>query len=63
VFIGLEDDQVGGFRAHLREKGIKTAVVQWGAPTLVIRDLDQNELFFWFPESERASLHAELAGA
>jgi catechol 2,3-dioxygenase-like lactoylglutathione lyase family enzyme len=63
VFIGLDDDQVGGFRGHIREKGIKTDVVQWGAPTLVIRDLDENELFFWLPESERASLEAEFAGA
>jgi len=63
VFIGLDDDQVDGFRAHFREKGIKTEVVQWGAPTLVIRDLDGNELFFWLPESERASLKAEVAGA
>jgi len=37
--------------------------LQWGAPTLVIRDLDENELFFWLPESERASLEAELSGA
>src|SRR5262249_61656372 len=63
VFIGLDDDQVDGFRGHIREKGIKTDVVQWGAPTLVIRDLDGNELFFWLPESERASLKAEVAGA
>ena len=63
VFIGLDHDQVDGFRAHIRENGIKTEVVQWGAPTLVIRDLDQNELFIWLPESERASLNTELAGA
>jgi len=41
---GLEDDQVGRFRGHIREKAIKTEVVQWGRPTLVIRDLDENEL-------------------
>jgi catechol 2,3-dioxygenase-like lactoylglutathione lyase family enzyme len=63
VFIGLDDDQVDGFRGHIKEKGIKTDVVQWGAPTLVIRDLDGNELFFWFPESKRSSLKAEVAGA
>lgn len=63
VFIGLDDEQVDGFRGHLREKGIKTDVVQWGAPTLVIRDLDGNEMFFWLPERERASLTAEVAGA
>ena len=62
VFIGLDDEQVDAFRGHIREKGIKTDVVQWGAPTLVIRDLDGNELFFWLPESERASLKAEVAG-
>jgi catechol 2,3-dioxygenase-like lactoylglutathione lyase family enzyme len=63
VFIGLDDEQVDGFREHIRNKGIKTDVVQWGAPTLVIRDLDGNELFFWLPTSERASLTAQVAGA
>jgi catechol 2,3-dioxygenase-like lactoylglutathione lyase family enzyme len=61
VFIGLDQDQVEPFRRHLRDKGIETAVLHWGAPTLVIRDMDGNELFFWLPESERASLEAELA--
>ena len=56
LFIGLDDDQVKAFRKHIEEKGIKTTVLQWGAPTLVVRDLDENELFFWLPESERASL-------
>lgn len=61
VFIGLESDQVGPFRAHVLENHIKTTVLHWGAPTLVIRDVDENELFFWLPESERAGLEAELA--
>ena len=63
LFIGLDDDQVNAFRKHIEEKGIKTTVLQWGAPTLVIRDLDGNELFFWLPESERASLQAQPADA
>ncbi len=63
LFIGLDDDQVEPFRKHIEEKGIKTSVMQWGKPTLVIRDLDENELFFWLPESERASLQAQLADA
>jgi catechol 2,3-dioxygenase-like lactoylglutathione lyase family enzyme len=62
VFIGLEHDQVEAFRKHIEEKGIKTTVLRWGAPTLVIRDLDENELFFWYPESERASLQSRLTG-
>ena len=52
-FIGLDDDQVGAFRKHIEGHGIKTTVLEWGNPTLVIRDLDENELFFWLPESER----------
>jgi catechol 2,3-dioxygenase-like lactoylglutathione lyase family enzyme len=63
VFIGIDDDQVEPFRRHLREKHIKGTMLHWGAPTLVIRDLDENELFIWLPESERASLEAELTGA
>jgi catechol 2,3-dioxygenase-like lactoylglutathione lyase family enzyme len=61
VFIGLDQDQVEPFRRHLRDKGIETTVLHWGAPTLAIRDMDGNELFIWLPESERASLEAELA--
>jgi catechol 2,3-dioxygenase-like lactoylglutathione lyase family enzyme len=63
VFIGIDQDQVGPFRRHLEEKHIKTTALHWGAPTLVIRDVDENELFIWLPESERASLEAELASA
>src|SRR5262245_51660000 len=63
LFIGLEDDQSEAFRKHIEEKSIKTTVVDWGNPTLVIRDLDENELFFWLPESERASLKAQLESA
>jgi catechol 2,3-dioxygenase-like lactoylglutathione lyase family enzyme len=62
LFVGLDHDQVNALRRHIEEKGIKTAVLLWGAPTLVIRDLDENELFFWVPESERASLHSQMAG-
>jgi catechol 2,3-dioxygenase-like lactoylglutathione lyase family enzyme len=58
VFIGLEPGQVVSFRRHLRENCIKPAVLRWGEPTLVIRDLDANELFFWLPEGEQAALDA-----
>jgi catechol 2,3-dioxygenase-like lactoylglutathione lyase family enzyme len=62
VFIGIDEDQVEPFRRHLAAKLITTTVFHWGAPTLVIRDVDENELFFWLPESERAGLEAQLAG-
>jgi catechol 2,3-dioxygenase-like lactoylglutathione lyase family enzyme len=62
VFIGLEDAQVEAFRRHFSERRVKTTVQLWGRPTLVIRDVDKNELFFWVPESEQARLEAELVG-
>ena len=61
VFIGLDDDQGDPLRKHLVEKGIQTERVEWGRPTLVVRDLDANELFFWLPNGTWAAL--ENAGA
>jgi catechol 2,3-dioxygenase-like lactoylglutathione lyase family enzyme len=52
VFIGLEDDQVEQLRKHIADKGIQTLRVEWGRPTLVIRDVDANELFFWLPHDD-----------
>ena len=63
VFIGLEVDQIQAFLNHLQEKKIPTTVTHWGGPTMVIRDLDENELYFWFPEKERALLQTRLAQA
>jgi catechol 2,3-dioxygenase-like lactoylglutathione lyase family enzyme len=47
LFIGLEDDQIEPFHKHVAAKGIQTERRDWGQPTLVVRDLDANELFFW----------------
>jgi catechol 2,3-dioxygenase-like lactoylglutathione lyase family enzyme len=47
VYIGLEDDQIEPLRKHIAAKGIQTERLHWGQPTLVVRDLDANELFFW----------------
>jgi catechol 2,3-dioxygenase-like lactoylglutathione lyase family enzyme len=55
VFIGLEGDQAVAFRRHVESRQIQTTDVYWGAPTLAIHDLDQNEIFFWLPEAERAA--------
>jgi catechol 2,3-dioxygenase-like lactoylglutathione lyase family enzyme len=63
VFITIYQDQIESFGRYLSEKSIKTSVQYWGAPTLVIRDVDGNELFTWLPESERASREAQLASA
>ena len=56
VFIGLEDDQGEPVRKHVADKGIQTLRVEWGRPTLVIRDLDANELFFWMPGDDFTNL-------
>ena len=56
VFIGLEDDQGDPLRQHIAAKGIQTLRVQWGRPTLVIRDADANELFFWMPHDDFTNL-------
>lgn len=63
VFIGLDGEQAAALHTHIGEKGIQTTVFHWGRPALVLRDLDQNELFFWLPEEESADLEAELAKA
>lgn len=60
---GIDPEQVEPFRRHIAAKSIRTTVVHWGAPTLVIHDGDGNELFFWLPESERAGLETQLAGS
>jgi catechol 2,3-dioxygenase-like lactoylglutathione lyase family enzyme len=53
VYIGLEDDQIQPMLQHVAKHGIPTERREWGKPTLVIRDLDGNELFFWdWPEKQ-----------
>ena len=47
VYIGLEDEQIEPMRAHIAKHGIPTERREWGKPTLVVRDLDGNQLFFW----------------
>jgi len=63
LFVGLDDDQVEGFRSYLKIHEIETARIFWGEPTIVIHDLDGNELFFWLSESERDMLREDVDGA
>ena len=60
VFIGLGPDQLTPFRDHIRARGIKATRFHWGNPTLVVKDLDGNEMFFWPPAGEWARLESEL---
>jgi catechol 2,3-dioxygenase-like lactoylglutathione lyase family enzyme len=52
VFIGLDDDQGEPLRGHIVAKGIQAQRIDWGRPTLLIRDLDANEMFFWLPHDD-----------
>jgi catechol 2,3-dioxygenase-like lactoylglutathione lyase family enzyme len=57
VFIGLEDDQIESVRNHIATRGIPTERRDWGQPTLVMKDMDGNEIFFWdWPEKESRTL-------
>lgn len=57
VFIGLENDQIEPVLKHIAAKGIQVERRDWGQPTLVMRDLDANEIFFWdWPSEGRRQL-------
>jgi catechol 2,3-dioxygenase-like lactoylglutathione lyase family enzyme len=56
VFIGLQNDQTPPLLQHIREHRLIPLRTDWGRPTLVFRDPDGNELFFWIPDSEWANL-------
>ena len=63
LFVGLDEEQTAVLMQHLKSKGISATYTHWGAPTLVILDLDQNELFFWLSDAERVKWQAAHAGA
>jgi hypothetical protein len=63
VFIGLEDDQGEPLRKHILATGIPTQRHQWGRPTLVVKDLDANELFFWLPNDDWTGFEMSAAYA
>ena len=49
-------------RKHIAAKGIQTQRVDWGQPTLVIMDLDANELFFWdWPDKGMPALESNVS--
>jgi catechol 2,3-dioxygenase-like lactoylglutathione lyase family enzyme len=61
VFIGLEENQIEALHKHVAARGIQTQRVEWGRPTLVITDLDGNELYFWdWPD--KGAPNAEVLG-
>lgn len=63
VFIGLDAEQAAALRRHIGQKGIPSTSFHWGGPTLVVRDPDQNELFFWLPHSDDGESPARMAQA
>jgi hypothetical protein len=62
LFIGLDDNQRDAFLGHIKSKNIETTTDDWGKPTLVIHDLDGNELFFWPPGDEWPQKEEQTGG-
>lgn len=58
VFIGLDDAQSAILLQHVEKQGISMTYTQWGQPTAVITDLDQNELYIWLSDRERSKWQA-----
>ena len=48
------DSNDGVFQVSLL--GIQTLRVDWERPTLVIKDVDANQLFFWLPHHDFTNL-------
>lgn len=58
LFIGLEDEQGEPLLKHLQALAVHPERQKWGRPTMVIKDPDGNELFFWMPKDNWARLDA-----
>jgi catechol 2,3-dioxygenase-like lactoylglutathione lyase family enzyme len=58
VFVGLDDAASATLLNHVEKQGIAMGYTYWGAPTAVITDLDQNELYIWLSDAERAKWQA-----
>jgi hypothetical protein len=43
-------------RQHFVDRGVRGERVDWGRPTLVISDVDGNEIFFWFAGDDLSGL-------
>lgn len=65
VFIGLEDEQAQPLKQHIVKHGIQTYSLEWGRHTLVVQDLDGNEIFFWLVNDDFSGIGKapiEIAG-
>jgi catechol 2,3-dioxygenase-like lactoylglutathione lyase family enzyme len=54
LFVGLDEPQTAAVLKHFQGKGVSPGYTHWGEPTMVVSDLDNNELYFWLCDSERA---------
>lgn len=63
VFIGLDEDQGEPLRKHLVTRAVPTERLDWGRPTLVIRDVDDNEIFFWLAGDDFSGFGTEQSSA
>jgi catechol 2,3-dioxygenase-like lactoylglutathione lyase family enzyme len=63
IFIGLDDAQSAVILQHVEGRGISAQYTQWGEPTMARYDLDRNEIYFWFSDTERVKWQEAHAGA
>ena len=61
LFIGLEDEQGEPLLKHLQALAVHPERLEWGRPTMVIKDPDGNEMFFWVPKNDWSRLDPPAA--
>ena len=54
MFISLEVGDLRALRAELEGRGVKVEDGHWGYRLMVVRDLDDNELYFNYPHEHNA---------
>jgi len=59
LFIGLDDDQGEPLLKHLQAFAVHPERREWGRPTMVIKDPDGNEMFFWMPQNDWSRLDTQ----
>jgi catechol 2,3-dioxygenase-like lactoylglutathione lyase family enzyme len=52
MFISLDVQLLHTLRAELQDRGVDVTDGYWGYPLMVVRDLDGNELYFPYPNSD-----------
>lgn len=55
MFISLGVDVLRAFREEVESRGVEVSEGYWGYPLVVVRDIDGNELYFPYPNTDNRS--------